>query len=234
MYRPDFSGFLWTTILCLDNKNPEIEKEFHPQACSIIPGAFQPIIKDTKRTGTIVDYKPKFDQDDLKIKVLKQEMVKNPFQFENYKVIISFGRGIKENPQENIKLIEKLAKFLDAEIGISLPVSKRIFPLNEKFDSLYITPNRVIGTSGRKVTPKIYIAIGISGAVQHLEGMKESDFIIAINPDENSPIKDVCDIFIKGQMEDVIPLLLEELEKQLGQTKEEKGKEIQVNAYGKL
>src|ERR671919_1699897 len=71
MYRPDFSGFLWTTILCLDNKNPEIEKEFHPQACSIIPGAFQPITKDTKRTGTIVDYKPKFDQDDLKIKVLK-------------------------------------------------------------------------------------------------------------------------------------------------------------------
>lgn len=234
MYRPDFSGFLWTTILCLDNKNPDIEKEFHPQACSIIPGAFQPIIKDTKRTGTIVEYKPKFDQDDLKIKVLKQELVKNPFQFENYKVIISFGRGIKENPQENIKLIEKLSKFLDAEIGISLPVSKRIFPLNEKYDSLYITPNRVIGTSGRKVTPKIYIAVGISGAIQHLEGMKESDFVIAINSDENSPIKDVCDIFIKGRMEDVIPILLEELEKQLGQTKEEKEKEIQVNTYGKL
>lgn len=234
MYRPDFSGFLWTTILCLDNKNPDIEKEFHPQACSIIPGAFQPIIKDTKRTGTIVDYKPKFDHDDLKIKVLKQELVKNPFQFENYEVIISFGRGIKENPQENIKLIEKLAKFLDAEIGISLPISKKIFSLNEKYDTLYITPNRVIGTSGRKVTPKIYIAVGISGAVQHLEGMKESDFIIAINPDENSPIKDVCDIFIKGQMEDVIPILLEELEKQLGQTKEEKEKEIRVNTYGKL
>ncbi|HSF00058.1 MAG TPA: electron transfer flavoprotein subunit alpha/FixB family protein, partial [Nitrososphaeraceae archaeon] len=232
MYRPDFSGFLWTTILCLDNKNPEIEKEFHPQACSIIPGAFQPIIKDTRRTGTIIEYKPKFDQDDLKIKVLKQELTKNPFQFENYKVIISFGRGIKENPQENIKLIEKLAKFLDAEIGISLPISKKIFQLNEKYDSLYITPNRVIGTSGIRVTPKIYIAVGISGAIQHLEGMKESDFIIAINPDENSPIKDVCDIFIKGRMEDVIPILLEELDKQLGQIKEEK--EIKVNTYGKL
>jgi len=232
MYRPDFSGFLWTTILCLDNKNPEIEKEFHPQACSIIPGAFQPIIKDTKRTGTIIEYKPKFDQDDLKIKVLKQELVKNPFQFENYKVIVSFGRGIKENPQENIKLIEKLAKFLDAEIGISLPISKKIFQLNEKYDSLYITPNRVIGTSGIRVTPKIYIAVGISGAIQHLEGMKESDFIIAINPDENSPIKDVCDILIKGRMEDVIPILLEELGKQFGQIKEEK--EIKVNTYGKL
>jgi electron transfer flavoprotein alpha subunit len=232
MYRPDFSGFLWTTILCLDNKNPEIEKEFHPQACSIIPGAFKPITKDTRRSGKIIEFKPRFDEDDLKIKVLKQEIVKNPLQFENYKVIISFGRGIKENPQDNIKLVEKLAEFLDAEIGISLPISKRIFPLNEKYDSLYITPNRVIGTSGRKVTPKIYIAVGISGAIQHLEGMKESDFIIAINTDDNSPIKDVCDVFIKGRMEDVIPILLEELENQLRHTKEEK--EIQVNTYGKL
>ncbi|HEX5186360.1 MAG TPA: electron transfer flavoprotein subunit alpha/FixB family protein, partial [Nitrososphaeraceae archaeon] len=232
MYRPDFSGFLWTTILCLDNRNPEIEKEFHPQACSIIPGTFKPITKDITRSGKIIEFKPKFDAEDLKIKVLKQEIIKNPIQFENYKVIVSFGRGIKENPQENIKLVEKLAKYLDAEIGISLPISKRIFPLNEKYDSLYVTPNRVIGTSGRKVTPKIYIAVGISGAIQHLEGMKESDVIIAINPDAESPIKDVCDIFIKGRMEDVIPILLESLEKQLKHKKEEK--EIQVNTYGKV
>ena len=231
MYRPDFSGFLWTTILCLDNKNPEIEKEFHPQACSIIPGAFQPIIKDTKRTGIISQYRPQFDEEDLKIKVLKQELVKNPVQFENYKIIVSFGRGIKENAEENIKLIEKLAKLLDAEIGISLPISKKIFHLSEKYDSIYITPNRVVGTSGRKVTPIIYIAVGISGAIQHLDGMKESDFIIAINPDENSPIKDVCDVFIKGRMEDVIPVIIEELEKRSGQMKE---KEIEVNTYGIL
>jgi electron transfer flavoprotein alpha subunit len=89
----------------------------------------------------------------------------------------------------------------------------------------------VVGTSGRKVTPIIYIAVGISGAIQHLDGMKESDFIIAINPDENSPIKDVCDVFIKGRMEDVIPVIIEELGKRSGQIKE---KEIQVNTYGKL
>lgn len=233
MYRPDFSGFLWTTILCLDNKNPEIAKEFHPQACSIIPGAFQPIIKDTKRTGIISQYHPQFNEQDLKIKVMKQELVKNPVQFENYKIIVSFGRGIKENPEDNIKLIEKLAKLLDAEIGISLPISKKIFNLSEKYDSIYITPNRVVGTSGRKVTPIIYIAVGISGAIQHLDGMKESDFIIAINPDENSPIKDVCDVFIKGRMEDVIPIIIEELVKKSGQLKE-KEKEIQVNTYGKF
>jgi len=231
MYRPDFSGFLWTTILCLDNKNPDIAKEFHPQACSIIPGAFQPCVKDTKRTGIICQFSPQFDEQDLKIKVVKQELVKNPVQFENYKIIVSFGRGIKEDPEANIKLVEKLAKILDAEIGISLPISKKIFHLSEKYDTIYITPNRVVGTSGRKVTPVIYIAVGISGAIQHLDGMKDSDFIIAINPDENSPIKDVCDVFIKGRMEDVIPVIIDELSKQSGQLKE---KEIQVNTYGKL
>ena len=156
-------------------------------------------------------------------------------QFENYKVIVSFGRGIKDNPESNIKLVEKLAKLLDAEIGISLPVSKKIFHLNEKLEELYITPNRVIGTSGRKVTPIIYIAIGISGATQHLEGMKESDFVIAINPDENSSIKDVSDIIITERMEDVVPLLIEELEKRLGLgNPRKKESELQVNTYGKL
>jgi electron transfer flavoprotein alpha subunit len=189
-------------------------------------------MKDTKRTGVISEYRPQFNEQDLKIKVLKQELVKNPVQFENYKIIVSFGRGIKENPENNIKIIEKLAKILGAEIGISLPISKKIFHLSDKYDSIYITPNRVIGTSGRKVTPIIYIAVGISGAIQHLEGMKESDFIVAINPDENSPIKDVCDVFIKGRMEDVIPIIIQELEKRSGKIKEEK--EIQVNTYGKF
>jgi electron transfer flavoprotein alpha subunit len=75
-------------------------------------------------------------------------------------------------------------------------------------------PDRVVGTSGRKVAPLMYVAVGISGAMQHIAGMKESTFVVAINPDENAPIKDECDIFIKGRMEDVIPLLLEELQKQ--------------------
>jgi electron transfer flavoprotein alpha subunit len=75
-------------------------------------------------------------------------------------------------------------------------------------------PDRVIGTSGRKVIPLLYIAVGISGAMQHIAGMKESDFVIAINTDENSPIRDECDIFIKGRMEDVIPAMIEELRKQ--------------------
>jgi electron transfer flavoprotein alpha subunit len=75
--------------------------------------------------------------------------------------------------------------------------------------------DRVIGTSGRKISPMLYVAAGISGAVQHIAGMQDSGFVIAINPDENAPIKDECDIFIKGRMEDVIPQLIEEIKKSM-------------------
>jgi electron transfer flavoprotein alpha subunit len=214
MYRPDFSGFLWTTILCLDNRNPLIEREYHPQACSIIPGVFQPLQRDTTRKGIVVDYVPKLEEQDLKVKILSRKIIKSAVDFDSHKAIISFGRGIKDSPEENTKLIEKLAKELDAEIGISLPISKKPYKMSETLSSTYMIPDRVIGTSGRKVMPLLYIAAGISGAMQHIAGMKESEFVIAINPDENSPIKDECDVFIKGRMEDVIPLIIEEIRKQ--------------------
>jgi electron transfer flavoprotein alpha subunit len=227
MYRPDFSGFLWTTILCLDNKNPEIKRDYHPQACSIIPGVFEPLERDISRIGIIEEYSPQFDAKDLEIKVLNRNILKDTIDFSSYKTIISFGRGIKESPEENIKLIEKLAKLLNAEIGISLPISKKPFKLSDKMNSLYITPERVIGTSGHKVEPTIYIALGISGATQHLAGMKNSGFIIAINPDENAPIKNECDVFIKGRIEDVLPVMIEELEReQMTQTKQERGNTV--------
>jgi electron transfer flavoprotein alpha subunit len=214
MYRPDFSGFLWTTILCLDNRNPAIEREYHPQACSIIPGVFQPLNRDVERKGIIVDYAPKLEEQDLNVKILSRKVIKSAVDFDAHKAIVSFGRGIKDSPEENIKLIEELAKQLDAEIGISLPISKKPFVVNEKITSTYMIPDRVIGTSGRKVNPVLYIAVGVSGAMQHIAGMKESEFVVAINPDENSPIKDECDVFIKGKMEDILPVLIEELNKQ--------------------
>jgi electron transfer flavoprotein alpha subunit len=214
MYRPDFSGFLWTTILCLDNRNPTIEREYHPQACSIIPGVFAPIEPDKSRHGVIVDYVPEFDERDLQVKILDRKIVKSAVDFDSHKAVVSLGKGIKDSPEQNIKLISDLAKEIEAEVGISLPISKKPFPVSQGINSTYMIPDRVIGTSGRKVAPLLYIAVGISGAMQHIAGMKESGFIVAINPDENSPIKDECDIFIRGRMEDVIPLLLEELRKQ--------------------
>jgi electron transfer flavoprotein alpha subunit len=214
MYRPDFSGFLWTTILCLDNRNPAIEREYHPQACSIIPGVFVPIERQVSRRGVIVDYVPKFDEHDLQVKILHRKIVKSVVDFDSHKAIVSFGKGVKDSPEQDIKLVAELAKEIEAEVGISLPISKKPFSVSQGIDSTYMIPDRVIGTSGRKVSPLLYIAVGISGAMQHIAGMKESGFVVAINPDENSPIKDECDVFIRGRMEDVIPLLLEELRKQ--------------------
>ncbi len=214
MYRPDFSGFLWTTILCLDNRNPSIERDYHPQACSIIPGVFEPIEPNSKRKGEIIKYAPTIEKQDLKVKVLSRKVIKSEVDFDSRKAIVSFGRGIKEQPEENIKLIQQLAKELDAEIGVSLPISKKPFSISQTMDSTYMISGRVIGTSGKKVSPMLYVAVGISGAMQHVAGMKDSEFVVAINPDENAPIKDECDIFIKGRMEDVIPLLVEEIKKQ--------------------
>jgi electron transfer flavoprotein alpha subunit len=154
------------------------------------------------------------EDQDLKVKILSRKIIKSAVDFDSHKVIISFGRGIKESPEENTKLIEKLAKELDAEVGISLPLSKKPYKMSETLSSTYMIPDRVIGTSGRKVMPLLYIAAGISGAMQHIAGMKESEFVIAINPDENSPIKDECDIFIKGKIEDVLPLIIDEIRKQ--------------------
>lgn len=213
MYRPDFSGFLWTTILCLDNKNPEILREYHPQGCSIIPGAFKPIEKDSSRKGAVIEYSP--ERYHSKIKILNRKVVKKTIDYESRKVIVSFGRGIKDSPEQNIKMIEELAQTLGAEIGITLPLSKKPYQLSQNLDSKYMIPSRVIGTSGSKVAPSLYVAIGVSGAVQHIAGMKDSEVVISINTDENSPIIDESDIFIKGRLEEVVPILIEQLKKQI-------------------
>jgi len=215
MYRPDFSGFLWTTILCLDNRNPAFQRDYHPQSCSIIPGVFESLKQDFSRKGKIIEFIPTIDAQDLKVKVLSREIIKSDVDFETPRTIVSFGRGIKDNPEQNIKLIENLAKELNAEIGITLPMSKKPYQISQVLDSKYMIPDRVIRTSGHKTSAMLYIAAGVGGAMQHIMGMKDSGFVVGINPDESAPIKNECDIFIKGRMEDVIPLLIEEIKKQM-------------------
>lgn len=215
MYRPDFSGFLWTTILCLDNRNPAFKRDYHPQACSIIPGVFEPLEPDSKRDGKEIEFVPRIDQRDLRVRVLSRKIIKSEVDFDTPRTIVSFGRGIKDDPENNIKLIEQLAKELNGEIGVTLPISKKPFAVSQGLEAKYMIPDRVIGTSGHKTSAMLYIAVGVSGAMQHVWGMKDSGFVVAINPDEDAPIKDECDVFIKGRMEDVIPLLVEEIKKQM-------------------
>jgi len=215
MYRPDFSGFLWTTILCLDNRNPAFQRDYHPQSCSIIPGVFEELKPDSSREGKIIEFIPTIDEQDLKVKVLSRQIIKSVVDFDTPRTIVSFGRGIKDDPEGNIKLVENLAKELNAAIGVTLPISKKPYPVSQTLDSKYMIPDRVIGTSGHKTSAMLYVAAGVSGAMQHVWGMKDSGFVVAINPDEDAPIKNECDVFIKGRMEDVIPLLIEEIKKQM-------------------
>jgi electron transfer flavoprotein alpha subunit len=127
--------------------------------------------------------------------------------------VVAFGRGIKDSPESNIKLVEQLARELKAEVAISLPLSKQPYNISQSLKSTYFIPARVVGTSGKKIQPKLYIAIGISGAAQHIVGMKDSEFVVSINPDPDAPIKDESDVYIQGRMEDVLPALIDSVKK---------------------
>ena len=119
-------------------------------------------------------------------------------------VIVSVGRGIKE--KENLPLVEALAQALGAEVAASRPIC----------DAGWLPMERQVGSSGQTVSPKVYIAIGISGAIQHLVGMKGSKTVVAINKDSNAPIFEVADYGIVGDLFEVVPALTEEVRKAKG------------------
>ncbi len=98
--EPDFSGFLWTTILCLDNRNPAFQRDYHPQSCSIIPGVFEPLKPDSSREWKIIEFNPTIDQQDLKIKVLSRQVIKSEIDFDSPRTVVSFGRVIKDDPEK--------------------------------------------------------------------------------------------------------------------------------------
>ena len=115
--------------------------------------------------------------------------------------IVAVGRGIKS--QEHLPVAEKLAKALGAELAASRPIC----------DNGWLPMERQIGSSGQTVAPKLYVALGISGAIQHLVGMKGSRTIVAINKDADAPIFEVADYGIVGDLFDIAPALVSELEK---------------------
>jgi len=113
--------------------------------------------------------------------------------------LVSIGRGIEE--EENLPLIEELVEVTGATLSSSRPI----------VDNEWLPKNRQVGQSGKHVTPDVYLAIGISGAVQHVAGMKGADTIIAVNTDPNAPIFDIADYGVVGDLFDVVPALIEEL-----------------------
>lgn len=115
-------------------------------------------------------------------------------------VIVSAGRGIGK--PENIAIISNLAKALQGEYGASRPV----------VDSEWADHNRQVGTTGQTVSPKLYVACGISGAIQHLAGMKKSEFVVAINTDKDAPIGEVADVLVVADLKQFVPVLTEKVQ----------------------
>ena len=192
MTRPAFGGNTIATIACPD---------FRPQMATVRPGVMQKIVPIEGAKAEIVNYNPGFEKNSCYTEIL--EVVKQVSQvadIQDAKILVSGGRGV--GSAENFAILDELAKALHATVSCSRAV----------VDSGWKPKDLQVGQTGKTVRPKVYFAIGISGAIQHVAGMEESDLIIAINKDENAPIFDVADFGIVGDLNQIVPLLTRKIE----------------------
>ena len=208
MKRPDFSGFEYSTILCLDKP----DREFHPQGGSVIPGSFEMPDPDPERQGEVVEWDAPLDDDWFGVSVTDHDQLDEGVDLTGHDVVVAMGRGIGDDPSKGIELgLELTDAFEDAAFGLSRGVITASYQFEGHVED-YITEERQIGESGQVVEPPVYIAAGISGAVQHKVGMDEADTIISINTDTDADIVDFSDHFIEGDLFEVLPALTEALE----------------------
>jgi electron transfer flavoprotein alpha subunit len=207
MKRPDFSGFEYSTILCLDNPN----REFHPQGASVIPGSFEMPEPDSEREGQIVEYDLDLDPDWLHVEVTDHDRLDSGIDLSSHEIVVALGRGIGDDPTLGMELgIELSDAFEDSGLGVSRGIVTGSYDFAGHVEK-YTKEERQIGETGQVVAPEVYIAAGISGAVQHKVGMDESETIIAVNTDPDARIRDFSDYFIEGDLFEVLPQLTEAL-----------------------
>ena len=203
MKRPDFSGFEYSTILCLDNPG----REFHPQGCSVIPGSFEPMEPDPNREGLVVEHDMELDDDWFRVEITDHDRLEAGIDLTGHDVIVCLGRGIADDPTEGMELGLELADaFENAELGITRGIVTSSYQFEGHVEE-YSKEERQIGETGQVVAPDVYIAAGVSGAVQHKVGMDESDTIVAINTDPDARIRDFSDYFVEGDLFEVLPRL---------------------------
>ncbi|WP_336327938.1 electron transfer flavoprotein subunit alpha/FixB family protein [Halovenus sp. HT40] len=209
MPRPDFSGFEYSTILCIDKPH----RDFHPQGASVIPGTFDLPEPDPEREGEIVEHDIELPEDWFHIEVTEYDRLDDGVDLSGHDVVVCMGRGIdREDPTEGIELgLELQDTFEDAGFGLTRGVITASYEFEGHVEQ-YITEERQIGESGQVVEPDLYIAAGVSGAVQHKVGMDESDTIVAINTDPEADIRGFSDYFIEGDLFEILPRLTEALE----------------------
>jgi len=192
MTRPAFGGNLMATILC---------KNHRPQMSTVRPGVMQKMAADPNRKGEVVDYTVQFDEKKINrvkiIKTVKEEKVITDIS--QAKVLVSGGRGV--GTKDGFAKLEALAKELGGEVSSSRAM----------VDAGVMEQSRQVGQTGKTVRPNLYMACGISGAIQHLAGMEESELIIAINKDKFAPIFSVADLGIVGDLHKIVPMLTERL-----------------------
>jgi electron transfer flavoprotein alpha subunit len=185
--RPAFGGNLIATIV-----NPTM----HPQMATVREGVMRRHAPDMTRQGTIEKIEPTFDERELVLKVLSRETRETRVNLKGAPVVVAGGAGV--GSKENFELIEELAHILGGEVGAS----------RAAVDAGYVSREHQVGQTGTTVRPRLYIAAGISGAVQHRAGMSESSKIIAINTDPNAPIFQIAHYKIVGDLAEVIPLII--------------------------
>ena len=180
MTRPAFGGNLMATIIC---------KEHRPQMSTVRPGVMRMGQRDENRKGTIEDVKINFDKSKFRVRVLETvKQTKNLVDITEAHVLISGGRGVGN--AEGFDMLRAMANTIGAEVSASRAM----------VDAGVLGHERQVGQTGKTVRPDLYFAMGISGAIQHLAGMEESEYIIAINKDKFAPIFNVADLGIVGDV----------------------------------
>ena len=196
MTRPAFGGNTIATIACPDNR---------PQMATVRPGVMQKIAPISGAKANVVEFNPGFTPDNRYVEILNiVKAVKTTANIMEAKILVSGGRGV--GSKENFKLLEDLAEVLGGTVSCSRAV----------VENGWLPVDLQVGQTGKTVRPQIYFAIGISGAIQHVAGMEDSDLIIAINKDEDAPIFDVADYGLVGDLNKIVPALTAALKAELG------------------
>ena len=194
MTRPAFGGNTIATIACPNTR---------PQMATVRPGVMQKLEPVKGAKAEVIEYNPGFTPDNKYVEILK--VVKEAKSAENImdaKILVSGGRGVGE---EGFGMLRELADVLGGEVSCSRAV----------VDNGWQPRDIQVGQTGKTVRPNVYFAIGISGAIQHVAGMEDSDLIVAINKDEDAPIFDVADYGIVGDLNKIVPALTEALKAEL-------------------
>lgn len=193
--RPAFGGHLMATIIC---------PRFRPQMSTVRPGVMKKSAFNQAKADAVVVEKPAFSLSDADCKTKVLEIKKAAKELVNLAeagAIVSVGRGISKDVDKGLALATELAQLLGGVVGASRAVT----------DSGWLSADHQVGQTGKTVRPQLYIACGISGAIQHKAGMADSECIVAINKNDSAPIFEVADYGICGDLFQVLPMLIEEI-----------------------